>query len=139
MFMISGATLNMNGQGGKTSYESFERDITIPAGETRCLCITGDNAFYQQVTINTYVSHNLPSQFTIVVPSPVKSSLKTAFDGVLTVDNVPERSENDVIIVDDSEPGCVINSKDTSPFFQKLLINTKAVKRSIYLLIISIR
>jgi hypothetical protein len=125
MFMISGATLNMNGQGGRTSRESFERDVTIPAGGTRCICITGDNAFYPQVTINTYVSHNLPSQFTIVVPSPVKSSLQTAFDGVLTVDNAPERSKNDVIIVDDSEPGCVIKSKDTSPFFQKLLNKRK--------------
>jgi hypothetical protein len=121
IFMLSGRTLDPNGQGGRVTYESFTRSVSVPAGETRRVSILSDNTFYRQLTVNTYVSQNLPSSFTILVPDPIKDGSVTLFDGVLTVDNVPKRSDDGVIIVDDSDSGCVIDTKDSSPLFQKLL------------------
>ncbi|MFC1489991.1 hypothetical protein ACFL6K_02150 [Candidatus Latescibacterota bacterium] len=125
LFQIAGRTMNIDTPNGREHNEPFERYVSVPAGEARCISIFDDYSFYNEVTVDTFVSQNLPSRFIILLPEPSKEQNTTLFDGALKIDPPALQSDPGCVIVDDTDPGCVAESNYNPPLFQKLLYRNR--------------
>ncbi len=62
------------------------------------------------ITVNTFISRNIPSQITKQVPEPVISDTVELFEGTRIVDIASKNSSRKEIIVDNEDPGFSIQS-----------------------------
>ena len=96
------------------------RYIMVKAGQSKELGMVLDSA-PRRVTVNTFISRNLPSSISKTFAKPEKGSAADIFDGERVLESPPQLTQPGEIIVDNEDAGFKTEAKVKESFLKRFL------------------